>query len=67
MAGLEMKYFVLKPRGTDIHARASRRALRSYAALMKEENPEFANDLIKWADDELALAVDSGMPDELIF
>ena len=31
MNGLVMKYFVLKPKGTDVYALASRRAIAMYA------------------------------------
>lgn len=59
--GLMMKYFVLKPAGTDIYAQASRRAMRSYAALIESDNQQFADELRKWADDEFAKAIDAGM------
>jgi hypothetical protein len=49
MKGLKMKYFVLKPKGTDIYAYASRMAMRTYANIIIEENPELANDLLDWA------------------
>jgi hypothetical protein len=53
MSGLEMRYFVLKPRGHGPYARASRAAMRRYADLITGENPELAADLRKWADREL--------------
>jgi hypothetical protein len=56
-----MKYFVLKPRGTDLHAKASRRAMRSYAALIAYENADFAKELRDWADKEFADAIEAGM------
>lgn len=52
MNGLTMKYFVLKPRGEDIYAAASRKAMRAYARLIQNENPELARELIEWADAE---------------
>jgi hypothetical protein len=59
--GLLMKYFVLKPKGTSLHARASRRAMRSYAALIEQENQQFADELRAWADAEFSAAVEAGM------
>lgn len=61
MDGLMMKYFVLKPGGTDLHAKASRRAMRSYAALIEQENQQFADELRAWADAEYSKAIDAGM------
>jgi len=46
-----MKYFVLKPKGDDIYAKASRQAMRSYAQQINKENPELADELREWADD----------------
>ena len=53
MNGLEMKYFVLKPKGTDPYAKASRAAMRKYAVLIKDTNPDLASDLDEWADREM--------------
>lgn len=50
--GLVMKYFVLKPYGTDQYARASRAAMRRYAKVIAAENPELSQELITWADRE---------------
>jgi hypothetical protein len=50
--GLMMKYFVLKPKGDDVFAKASRRAMRAYADTIHNENPTFANELRAWADNE---------------
>jgi hypothetical protein len=63
--GLLMKYFVLKPKGKDLHARASRRAMRTYASMILSENKSFANDLRAWADREYEEAINDGMLDEL--
>lgn len=49
MNGLIMKYFVLKPRGKDLHAEASRKAMRAYARHITMDNPEFAKELEDWA------------------
>ncbi len=46
---LMMKYFVLKPAGTDIFAKASRRAMAHYASEIREEHPEFAAQIREWA------------------
>lgn len=50
MTGLQMKYFVLKPRGDNIYAAASREAMKVYAEYIKRENPELCTDLREWAD-----------------
>jgi len=52
MDGLMMKYFVLKPKGTDVYARASRCAMLRYADEIMEDNRDFALDLVKWVTDE---------------
>lgn len=52
MNGLSMKYFVLKPKGKDIYAEASRRAMRMYASTIQGENPEFCKEIREWADKE---------------
>jgi hypothetical protein len=52
MSGLIMKYFVLKPRGSDPYAKASRGAMRSYAAAIHATDPEMADALYAWADSE---------------
>lgn len=52
MAGLELRYFVLKPKGSDDFAWASRMAMRTFAEYIKMSQPELAEDLITWADTE---------------
>lgn len=52
MSELLMKYFVLKPRGSDAYAKASRRAMRAYAVAIEAENPELACDLDEWVNRE---------------
>jgi len=52
MSGLMMKYFVLKPHGTDIYAQASRQAMRRYAEEIESVNSELAQDLIAWVNVE---------------
>lgn len=63
--GLMLKYFVLKPAGIDIYAQASRRAMRSYAALIQSDNEQFAKELRTWADEEFAKAIEAGMHAEV--
>lgn len=53
---LEMKYFVLKPRGASIFATASRRAMRAYAAVVQETDRDLADSLRDWADREQVAA-----------
>jgi len=47
---LEMKYFVLKPRGHGHHAVAARRALRAYADSIVGHDLELACSLGEWVD-----------------
>lgn len=54
MAGLVMKYFVLKPAGDDAYAKASRMAMLKYADAIAKENPELCIQLRDWADQENA-------------
>ena len=52
MKGLIMKYFVLKPKGNDVYAEASRKAMRAYANHIHQHNKELAIELSNWADKE---------------
>jgi len=52
MTGLEMKYFVLKPRGNDIYALASRKAMMVYSQAILKENHQLAIDLAGWVEKE---------------
>lgn len=57
MSGLFMKYFVLKPAGDDVYAKASRKAMRAYAWMLKSETEDteinaFADELLAWATRE---------------
>lgn len=54
MTGLVMKYFVLKPAGDDVYAKASRMAMRRYADEIESENLEMAKQLREWTDQEQA-------------
>jgi len=48
MIKLMMKYFVLKPKGTDIFAQASRRAMSAYANVICREHRKFAEEIREW-------------------
>ncbi len=48
LEGLQMKYFVLKPGGDDVYAKASRKALIAYAEAIKLTNYDLADDLMVW-------------------
>lgn len=50
---LKMKYFVLKPHGDDIYAKASRIAMRNYSNTIVEYDPELADSLWEWANSEI--------------
>lgn len=52
MNGLLMKYFVLKPRGMDWHANASRAAMLAYADVISGHEPELAKELRAWVQQE---------------
>jgi hypothetical protein len=56
--GLVMKYFVLKPRGDDNYAIASRRALLAYADYIEIENHQLAADLRAWVEREYLAAME---------
>lgn len=45
---LEMKYFVLKPKGDDAYARASRYAMWAYAERIRSDDAELADSLENW-------------------
>ena len=53
MSGLKMKYFILKPKGNDAYAEASRAAMNQYARLIENENPQLASELKEWTSREL--------------
>lgn len=50
--GIKMKYFVLKPKGNNRYAEASRKAMRAYAAHIDSVNQDLARELRNWADSE---------------
>jgi len=52
---LELKYFVLKPKSKhygDLHAAASRTAMRAYARMVRRDDPDLAHALMEWANSE---------------
>jgi len=49
--GLVMKYFVLNPSKQDNYGSASREAMKAYASEIRPENPQLADDLLKWITD----------------
>lgn len=56
MNGLEMKYFVLKPRSKepdDDYAHASRQAIKEYARCIESVNPDLAMELLDWRAAEI--------------
>ena len=68
MPGLQMKYFVLKPNGTDAYAKASRSAMMVYAAIIRKENNELANDIVNWVEEEIKMCCDpiDATPEEAV-
>ena len=50
--GLQMKYFVLKPKGNTRYAKASRAAMFRYSSFIRSENPKLADDIFSWAEHE---------------
>ncbi len=68
MSELKMKYFVLKPKAksrNDVHAKASQRAMMTYADSLDEEcgySGDFARALAQWSAAEAV--AQRHMPDE---
>jgi hypothetical protein len=62
--GLQMKYFVLKPRGDDDHAEASRCAMDIYADYIALTDPALATGLRLWVAKEKQLAKAKGARDD---
>ena len=52
MSGLEMKYFVLKPKGKDVFAAASRAAMVTYALFIHNADRPLSDSLLQWAKTE---------------
>jgi len=50
--GIEMKYFVLKPKGKDAFAAASRKAMRAYARHIEMIDPDLSESLYVWSRSE---------------
>ena len=57
MGALISKYFVLKPRGDDVYAKASRTAMHAYARTIRIADPNLSRQLADWAATEGAEAV----------
>lgn len=52
MTGLKMKYFVLKPGGNSAYAKASRTAMRVFAAEIEQDNFALAAEIKQWCYEE---------------
>lgn len=52
MDGLLLKYFVLRPKGIDAHAQASREAMLAYSNRMSYSNPLLAGEIASWVKKE---------------
>lgn len=63
MDGLQMKYFVLKPKGKGLHAQACRQAIREYAKIIQKENSKFASELVNWMNHEREAALIESVTD----
>ena len=50
MNELKMKYFVLNPNKNDEFGKASREAIKIYAAFIAENNGKFAGQLCLWIE-----------------
>lgn len=57
---METKYFVLKPKGSSEYARASRVAMRVFAAEIEQSNPRLCSEVKSWAYDEERNATTGG-------
>lgn len=51
MDKLYMKYFVLKPKGDDVYAYASRASMLTYARMIQQSNPSLAKELREWVEE----------------
>ena len=49
---LEMKYFVLKPKGDNAYAAAARDAMLSYACMIEDDDAQLADELRQWVASE---------------
>lgn len=49
---MDVKYFVLKPKGNDPYAKASRTAMLAHAEEINETNHNLFLDLVKWVRGE---------------
>ena len=54
---MKSKYFVLKPAGTTLYAKASRIAMHRYAHEIEIEDPKFAEEIRTWAEAESTAAM----------
>jgi len=52
MTLIDLKYYVLKPKGSDPYAAASRAAMRQFAVSIEPVNPKLAEELFRWAAQE---------------
>lgn len=59
--GLKMKYFVLKPKGEDKYAQASRAAMIEYARIIDDTNPALGQELRHWAGREELNVIREGL------
>lgn len=55
-----LKYFVLKPGGTNDYARASRTAMRVFATEIEQSDPRLSAQVKQWAYDEERKIVTEG-------
>ena len=51
-SGLKLKYFVLKPKGRNAYAIASRRAMLEFSRAIASEDPVLAQGLRDWVERE---------------
>ncbi len=61
MPGLKLKYFVLNPRAKtfdDLYAHASREALQAYAEAIEQTDPDLAQTLRIWRNQEIVRIYD---------
>lgn len=50
--GLQMKYFVLNPKGNSLHARACQAAMLEYAEVIYCRNSQLSLDIQDWIEKE---------------
>lgn len=57
---VRQKYFVMKPGGDTVYARAARTAMRVFAAEIEQDNMKLAGDIKQWCYEEERKLISGG-------